>query len=704
MYHFKMNYWLPLVAAVLCLFIGGISGYTVSGNKLMDPTGAQVRIRGMCRPSFEWNAQGEHASYDDYALMRNKWGANAVRISLNQDFWLAGPSYAATIDQQIAWVRQLNMGIILDLHWNDGKQQNMADRNSITFWKSVATRYKSNPWVMFELYNEPRDISWDQWRNGDSKWAGMQEMYAAIRSVGAEHTVIVGGLNWAFDLSGIATHALDGYNIAYATHPYDYDGKQIGDWPAAFGFAASKYPIIMTEFGQYCATNTYVADLMNYVESLGIHWTAWAWYVQGCAFPSIISDWNGTPYPGVGETVKRYMAGNVAGTTGTAGTTTGTVAPTTAPTSAPPASGTLNVYADGLSSGFEDYTWSQNYNPADTQFVRSGSKAIRTELVNWWGVYYHSKTNFVASSYNQLVFYVNGGTSAKAADVAAVKLYSTSGIPIGNAVNLGVVAAAGQWTAVSIPISKFGLEASTQISGVAIMSNVGGTQASAGNLWIDDINFVPAGAPVTPAPTVKPTTQPNTPATPAPTTTPAPTKPATPAPTTPATPAPTKPATPAPTTPATPAPTTKPATPAPTTKPATPAPTTPATPAPTKPATPAPTTTPVTVAPTTTPSTGTCGASSVRLVQTTGSSWQSDGKTVTQYEVVVSHSCAGKKLVAMRMTASNWSPINYWNVLAEGSSLTLPNYASITTTSPFSIGYQNTVGQASFTITSVTFQ
>jgi hypothetical protein len=56
------------------------------------------------------------------------------------------------------------------------------------------------------------------------------------------------------------------------------------------------------------------------------------------------------------------------------------------------------------------------------------------------------------------------------------------------------------------------------------------------------------------------------------------------------------------------------------------------------------------------------------------------------------------------MTASNWSPINYWNVLAEGSSLTLPNYASITTTSPFSIGYQNTVGQASFTITSVTFQ
>lgn len=85
---------LPLIAAVLCLFIGGISGYTVSGNKLKDPTGAQVTIRGMCRPSFEWNVAGEHASYNDYALMRNQWGANTVRISLNQDFWLAGSSYA----------------------------------------------------------------------------------------------------------------------------------------------------------------------------------------------------------------------------------------------------------------------------------------------------------------------------------------------------------------------------------------------------------------------------------------------------------------------------------------------------------------------------------------------------------------------------------------------------------------------------------
>jgi hypothetical protein len=687
MYHLKMNLWmLPLIAAVLCLFIGGISGYTVSGNKLKDPTGAQVTIRGMCRPSFEWNVEGEHASYNDYALMRNQWGANAVRISLNQDFWLAGSSYAATIDQQILWVNQLGMGVILDLHWNNGAQQNMADRNSITFWKSVATRYKANAWVMFELYNEPRDISWDQWRNGDASYAGMQNMYDAVRLAGAENTVIVGGLNWAFDLSGIATHAVDGYNVAYATHPYDYPGKQMADWPTAFGFAAANYPIIMTEFGQYCATNTYVSDLMNYVESLGIHWTAWAWYVQGCAFPSIISDWNGTPYPGVGETVKRYMSGQVPTIK-----PENTKAPSIAPT-APPATGSLSVYSDGISSSFEDWTWSQNYNPADTQFVRSGSKAIRTELVSDFGVYYHVKTNFAASSYSQIVFYVNGGTSTKAAAVASVKLYGASKSVIGNAIDLPVAPTANQWSQVAIPISSFGISASTEISGVVIQSNIGGASASAGNLWIDDIAFVPAGAtsaPTTP-PTIKPTTAPTVTPTIKPTTAPTVT------PTTKPTIAPTVTPTVATTTKPTTAPTVAPPTVAPTTRPTT---------APTVAPTTKPTTAP-SVAPTTRPTTtpGSCDVSSVRLVQTTGGSWQSDGKTVTQYDVALSHTCNGKTLVALTITASNWNPVNYWNVLASGSSLSLPGYASITTTTSYSIGYQNTGGQASFTITSVTFQ
>lgn len=472
-------------------------GYSVTGNKILDPNGNQVLLRGVDRPSFEWSQTGEQASANDYALMRG-WGSNVVRISTNQDFWLGGSAYQSTIDQQVTWARAAGMGVILDLHWNNGGQQNMADRNSITFWSQVAAKYKNNAWVMFELYNEPHDVSWAQWLNGDGTYAGMQEMYAAVRAAGANNLVIVCGLNWAFDLSGVSNgFAVQGTNIAYASHPYDYPGKQIGDWPAAFGNLASTYPVIVTEFGQYCATNTYVSDLLNYCQGKAIHWTAWAWYVNGCSFPSIIADWNGTPSSGVGELVKSYLSNNApASPPVVQPTTPPAVTPTNPPAStptnppSPPASGALAVFSDSLGSGWQDWSWASSYSLADSTYVRSGSKSIKFTVQGYGGIYLHDTSAFSAGSYGSVQFYVNGGPAAVSASSLSVKVYGTSATIVGNSVNFPASVPASQWSLISIPMSSFGLPSGTQLTGIVIQSNV---DASAGTVWIDDMSFVPAG-------------------------------------------------------------------------------------------------------------------------------------------------------------------------------------------------------------------
>eukprot|EP00026_Physarum_polycephalum_P008137 Phypoly_transcript_08215.p1 GENE.Phypoly_transcript_08215~~Phypoly_transcript_08215.p1 ORF type:complete len:140 (+),score=19.14 Phypoly_transcript_08215:449-868(+) len=127
----------------------------------------------------------------------------------------------------------------------------MADANSIAFWTQMANKYKDNHMVMFELYNEPHDISWDAWRNGQGNIVGMQQLYNAVRATGANNIVMIGGLNWAFDASGVLNgFAIHGNNIVYTSHPYDYPGKQPSDWDAAFGNLAATYPVILTEFGQ----------------------------------------------------------------------------------------------------------------------------------------------------------------------------------------------------------------------------------------------------------------------------------------------------------------------------------------------------------------------------------------------------------------------------------------------------------------------
>jgi anti-sigma-K factor RskA len=82
---------------------------------------------------------------------------------------------------------------------------------------------------------------------------------------------------------------------------------------------------------------------------------------------------------------------------------------------------------------------------------------------------------------------------------------------------------------------------------------------------------------------------------------------------------------------------------------------------------------------------------------------------VTQYNVEVSHTCTGKILVGLTLAASNWNPVNFWNLQSTATSaghatLSLNQYTAISTTGPLTVGYQNVGPQASFVVTSFTFQ
>ncbi len=189
----------------------------------------------------------------------------------------------------------------------------MADLNSITFWQQVAARYANRPSVLFELYNEPHDIPWSIWQNGGNTGsfvaAGMQQLYDAVRGTGAQNIVLIGGLDFAYDLSGVSTHRIQGTNIAYATHPYDKAGKQPANWDAGFGFLTATDPVVATEFGQYECGTSYVAQLIPYMDAHGMSWTAWVWYPGDCNGPRVIADWNGTASPGMGTQVQQALLG-----------------------------------------------------------------------------------------------------------------------------------------------------------------------------------------------------------------------------------------------------------------------------------------------------------------------------------------------------------------------------------------------------------
>lgn len=298
-------------------------GYSVNGNTIYDEAGNKHVFHGIARPSTEWNPSGENLSKNDFAMQKS-WGSNVTRLSLNQDFWLPGAakysaSYQQNIDTAIVWAKELGLDVILDLHWSDKGnlqngnpgQQRMADQNSVTFWTSVADKYKDDGHILFELYNEPHDVSWEVWLSGGDSGdgfqaVGMQALYNAVRATGANNLVLVGGLDYAYSLQGVPAHRVQGFNIVYVSHPYDYAGKQPGDWNNDWGFLAATDPLMVTEFGSFDCSTGYASQLIPYMDEKQVSWTAWAWYPGGCGFPAVIQDWNGTPNA-VGNLIKQTL-------------------------------------------------------------------------------------------------------------------------------------------------------------------------------------------------------------------------------------------------------------------------------------------------------------------------------------------------------------------------------------------------------------
>ncbi len=302
-------------------------GYAAVGPQIVSATTCRPhRFTGIARSGLESWHRGDDRLIDpqlareDFRNIRS-WGANVVRIPLNPSFWLStaggyDPNYRALVDSTVKRAKENGLDVILDMHFSDRGNpeqksyalERMADaQHAIPFWREVAARYKDDGRVMFELYNEPHDISWSTWRNGGPSGdgymtAGYQQLYDAVRGTGARNLVIVNGLNWGFDLGEAEHHMIDGYNVIYGSHVYDWPEKQPPAWDAAFGYLTARVPVMIGEFGTMNCGVPYYQAVMDYADQKNIHWVAWAWYAPPadrqdlkCTFAALISSWDGTP-------------------------------------------------------------------------------------------------------------------------------------------------------------------------------------------------------------------------------------------------------------------------------------------------------------------------------------------------------------------------------------------------------------------------
>jgi endoglucanase len=312
------------------------------GTRTLDVNGEPVWLYGVNIASLEWRNDGDHVQ-ESVSRAIADWKVNLIRLPLAQDRWFGnmkdqmdgGAAYRAIVDNLVETCAVARVYIDLDLHWSDcgewvnegGKlgQHNMPDQNSVIFWHDLATRFKNHPNVIFGLYNEPHDVSWEVWRSGGTvtdipargnrdqtkttyEAVGMQQLYDTVRATGAQNIVTVSGLDWGYDLSGVLQgFAIKGTNYFYETHPYP--NKK--DWDKCFGEVSGKYPVYVGEWGfggrAFGGTDGlgYARKLMAYTEAHRLHWTAWN--LHTAAGPALIKNWNYEPTV-FGQFVKAQLA------------------------------------------------------------------------------------------------------------------------------------------------------------------------------------------------------------------------------------------------------------------------------------------------------------------------------------------------------------------------------------------------------------
>lgn len=282
---------------------------TTVGNTIVDGHGHVVVLRGMNRSGqFDATQPGGLTAYDIGRI--KAWGANVVRVTLGQQMWLPGcstydPDYVHAVDQDVQWITSLGMVAVLDLQWNAPTCNSvglnpLADAQSITFWQQVAARYKSNPLVAFDLFNEPHGVTDAQWLSGGTvtsvsgtpyQGVGMAALYQAVRSTGANNLVLVGGTNYASQWPSTAPLA-NTTNVVYAVHAYNCDQPSTcvngtgASWLLnGFVTPGKTVPIMVSEFGWPTATApqawAFSTNVIAQAEANGWSWSAWDWDRDG---------------------------------------------------------------------------------------------------------------------------------------------------------------------------------------------------------------------------------------------------------------------------------------------------------------------------------------------------------------------------------------------------------------------------------------
>jgi endoglucanase len=234
-----------------------------NGNKIVDKNNEPVSFAGN---SFFWsndNWGGErYYKAEVVSWLKDDWKTTIVRAAMGVedpggylDNKTANKNRVKTIVDAA-----IDEGIYVIIDWHSHHAEDNTNEAAL-FFQEMANLYGEYDNVIYEIYNEPLDISWSTIIKPYAI-----SIIAAIRSIDPDNLIVVGTPEWSQRVDLAAADPITGYsNIAYTLHFYTVHHQQ---WLRDRASAAleSGIALFVTEWGSIG---------YSLVDSEANEWMAW---------------------------------------------------------------------------------------------------------------------------------------------------------------------------------------------------------------------------------------------------------------------------------------------------------------------------------------------------------------------------------------------------------------------------------------------
>lgn len=227
-YVFRIVFTVVCVLSAVCLLHGtsfakSPSKLKVQGTTLVDENGKTIQLKGISTHGLSWFP--EYVNKNSFKYMKKKWKINTVRLAMyTSDYngYCTGDAANKSrllklIDDGVKYATDTGLYVIIDWHILNDNNPMEHKKESISFFKKMAKKYKNYSNVLYEICNEP---------NGGTNWSTIksysESVISKIRKYDKDAVVIVGTPTWSQDVDLAAADRLSSKygNVMYTLHFY----------------------------------------------------------------------------------------------------------------------------------------------------------------------------------------------------------------------------------------------------------------------------------------------------------------------------------------------------------------------------------------------------------------------------------------------------------------------------------------------------